>query len=190
MSLIEFVEKLRNQKLKHLYRNGDVLILGFGDEHFVKDKNDKICKACMFRLYIHCTWRVVRVAKKEILFAKEDIYKPIQDDINEFDWETIGESLFDEKSNKWFKEEQDVYIREVQVTEFCDIKLYFSNGDILESFLDISLDVECWSCFYGYGAKEYKGITVKGKTNFNNYKEDWSNETINCTQKNILELYK
>ena len=146
MSLKEVLYELNGKQLNYISRAANMLCMGFGEICLIKDKRGREYEVSKFRIHVQCTWRMVSLKKGEILFARDDTYEPKKNDINkeDFDWDKKDGNLFDEKSNKWFKEEQDIYVMDVQITEINDIKLYFSNGDIFECFIDVSSEVECW----------------------------------------------
>jgi len=91
-------------------------------------------------------WRIINKEKMEILLASSDFYSPSKnaDKFSSFDWETQGNNLFDEKSQKWLRQESPIYIREYKINIWGDLLLVFTNNDRLEIFISSSNDTEGW----------------------------------------------
>lgn len=63
-----------------------------------------------------------------------------------FDWDVQGNNLFDEKVKKIFSS-VDINVDYVSVSVNNDLKVGFSNSLILETFINVSSEIECWRFF-------------------------------------------
>lgn len=153
------IRKLCNKNLEYISRASSMLCLGFGKRivtnNYVMEEKLEVCE---YRLHIQCSWRVINDLKKQILFGNYDIFEPKQDDeyYENFNWDKKNNNLFDQKSESWIKYGKDILVTEIEVNELNDLRIYFSNGDVLETFIAGTNNNECWrfiECDSMQGAK-------------------------------------
>lgn len=163
MEWISYIEQLKNQKLNYINRTVDMLCLGFGENYIQKDREGREYNVCEFRFHIQCTWRMINCVNGKIAFAKEDIFEPKQKNLEEnFEWDKKGNNLFDKKSEQWFQNWKEIYLEKILINERNDCKVYFSNGYILEIFIDSSSDVECWRFIESCPNRNKKHFVITG----------------------------
>ena len=151
------MRKIKNTELKNIGRASNLVWLIFSDD---REPNRE------YALHIQCPWRICD-EKQYILLASDDIYQPnsSMERSEDFDWDSFGNSLFDEKIHLLFPEEERIFVKQISFSRRNDFKIVFSNNLILEAFIDTSLkDSECWR-FFERGNKD-KHLVV-----FGNYKE-------------------
>lgn len=149
MDKIEYLNQIVNEKLQYIGRTVSMLCLGFGKLIKKTDKNGRTYENYMYEIHIQCSWRLINYDKKKIIFAREDIFEPMNEEQynDDFDWEEKDSNLFDKKSNMWFKSMDTIYVKEIVINEINDLKIMLSNGDVLEAFIDITNGDECWRFF-------------------------------------------
>lgn len=104
---------------------------------------------------------------KEVLITDTDKYQPISENENfdwdDFDWDVQGNNLFDKWCNEFNKDLLDnIIIESVEINDFGDLKICFSNSVILTVFIDTTSDDECWRLFVWHGEEKHLVITGKG----------------------------
>lgn len=164
MEIEEYLKILVDKPLINIGRASNMLWLGFGVLIRTVDyKGNDILKSSI-SLHVQSTWRVINRGKKLIQFASSDIYTPNSnlEWSNDFDWDIQGINLFDEKSKKWFSNNQDVFVKEYRVNDGGDLQLLFSNEDVLEIFINVSDDSECWRLFEYNSSREHLVVTGQG----------------------------
>ncbi len=94
---------------------------------------------------IQTDWRIIN-NKGKVEVGSYDIYLPNTKvkDFDTFEWDVQGQNLFDEKSQKWLKKNSEIRIKEYDVNELGDLKLFFDNGDRLEVISNCSGESEIW----------------------------------------------
>ncbi|MBE6870646.1 MAG: hypothetical protein E7491_01695 [Ruminococcaceae bacterium] len=129
----------------------DMGTIGFGEKHETIDyKGQKVMKA-EYALHLQTPWRIVDEKTSEIIVASYDMYVPRSDSeyteySEEFDWDIQGNNLYDEICEKLRKEE--VYVEKVFLSKQNDIKIWFSNQTVLETFTNHSDNKgETWRFF-------------------------------------------
>ena len=102
-----------------------------------------------YALHIQCPWRLRRMDNDEIVFASDDIYRPIneQEWNDEFEWDMLGNSVFDIVSKQWHAKCGQAAITHVEISASGDLAMQLSNGDVLEIFINTTADTECWRLF-------------------------------------------
>ncbi len=142
-----YINNLKNQNLVYICRAASMLCLGFGEKMLINIGGKQI-DVCKYRVHIQCSWRVINPSHK-ILLAQNDIFEPKQNEeyTDDFDWDMKNNNLFDEKSKLWFDSLTNPYVIKVQIDYISDLIIEFSNGDILQTFIDASNDNECWRFF-------------------------------------------
>lgn len=130
-----------------------MLCLGFGEKITI-DRNKQQIEVCKYRLHIQCPWRIVNPEKKQISLACYDIYEPTKEeqeteefDWQVFNWDSFGKNLFDQKAASWFDMIVNPKVGDICIDEWNDLKITFSSGDILETFIASSFEAENWRLF-------------------------------------------
>lgn len=135
---------LKGQKLNIIGRASNLFWIGFGEMVKVPQGKTGFKETSEYGLNVQCMWRLKQ--NGTILVANMDVYTPKSDtmDIEVFNWEEKGSNLFDLKVQGLSKNLGEVYVVKVEATATGDIKLTFTNNWILEIFVDVSDDNECW----------------------------------------------
>lgn len=146
ISINQYLEQLISQPVGTIGRASNMLWLGIGEEIRVLDRKGSGIKKNTFMLHVQSAWRIVNKEDHEIRLASSDFYSPSEKTSfeKEFDWEPIGNSLFDEKSQDWLKTVNGIYIKEYKINRWGDLLLIFSNGERLEIFVISSDNTESW----------------------------------------------
>lgn len=132
-------------KFYRITRASDMLCLEIGNEIEYKSS----CKCGQHRLigqytfHIQCPWRI---NNEKLMLGSRDIYTPgSKIDYEEFNWEIVGSSRFDEKvyelNNKW---KGTLVVKNIKVSKLGDIKITFENGIVFETFIATSDKDEEW----------------------------------------------
>lgn len=142
----------------------NMMCLGFGNWISTMDYKGNKDINCSIYLHVQSSWRVANREEKVIHFASIDIYTPNSslEWSNEFDWDIQGANLFDEKSKEWFKNNQDIYVKEYRINRWGDLILLFSNKDSLEIFVNASDNSECWRLFEYESTNDHFVVTGQG----------------------------
>lgn len=165
-SIKDILDMLIGQRVSAIWRTSWILRLGIGDIAEDADKEVTAMKTSAFTLEVQSAWRIVNEKKGKILLASSDVFSPRSNAENEegfdwnlFQWDILGNNLFDEKSKLWF-EETPRHITGYKRNIWGDLWIYFSDGDCLEIFIDTSEDIKCWilSEFQKKEKLEYTGI--------------------------------
>ncbi|MDR3258323.1 MAG: hypothetical protein LBT51_01750 [Fusobacteriaceae bacterium] len=119
---------------------------------FINSKGKEVKKS-IYQIRLKYPWRMVNLKTKSILFASNDIYEPNSITrpklklYESFDWQQKGNNLFDEKLGKWKLKNKKIYIDEITVNLFGDLRIKFSNNNVFETFTDTETDIEIWRLF-------------------------------------------
>lgn len=145
----QYLDRIIGKPICAIGRVSNMLWIGIGEKIKVVNQKGREVEKSMYALHIQCQWRIINRAKKEILLASSDIYSPRtdMDSQNDFDWDSQGNNLFDEKSQRWLKEKKPIYIKKYKIDQWGDLVLFFSNGERLQTFNSASDDTECWRLF-------------------------------------------
>ena len=149
IAIYEYINRIVGQPICSIGRVSNMLWIGIGENFKTINRRGREIEKSTYALHIQCQWRIVNKVKKEILFASADIYSPRKDiDCqNVFNWETQGNNLFDEKSQRWLKGETPICIKKYKINQWGDLELFFSNDERLQTFNTASDDSECWRLF-------------------------------------------
>lgn len=160
---MDFVDILIGQPITKMGRTSNLCWIFFGKLIIEKNILGREVEKGEFSLHLQCPWKIIDTTDCEIKLASGDMYEPSASiEWNEsFDWEEQGNNLFDEKVKGLFKEENQVYVKNVTVLRNGDMKILFSNKFMLECFVDISTYQECWR-FFKHGEKKHLVIFGNG----------------------------
>lgn len=127
----EFPKILVGKSLKKIGRCANLAWFIFGAEE-------------SFSIHVQCPWRLI--SNNNVLIASNDIYVPKDLTYSEdFNWDSIGATLFDKKAEKFNAEEKRV-VKLVDINALGDILMLFDNIK-LETFVDNSSREEQWRFF-------------------------------------------
>ena len=101
-----------------------------------------------FALDLDCPWRI-RNSRGDIELGSADMFAPASshESDEDFDWDVQGNNLFDEKAKQLFHQRTQITVIAAALSRNCDLTITFSNGLILESFVNASSRQECWRLF-------------------------------------------
>ena len=182
--ILEELSCLNGQKLNAAYRAATMGTFGFGEtrkeERNRRDKDGnnitKIIDVSKYALHIQIPFRFVR--NNKIIHASWDMFEPTAEvrESADFDWkdynnsgyDIVGNNRYDENGSKIFAEE-DFIVSNVEVTNLYDLKIFFTNGCVLETFvnattfIDVTDPSELWRFFEtGNLEKEHLVILLNG----------------------------
>lgn len=142
------ISVLERKQFLSIGRASDLLWIKFGERAMDQKAEAGGMKRREYALDIQCPWRIKDKSNSGIILASYDIYEPnSQIEWNEsFDWDVQGNNLFDEKVKKIFSS-VDINVDYVSVSVNNDLTVGFSNGLILETFINVSSEIECWRFF-------------------------------------------
>lgn len=160
---MDFINVLLNQPILKVGRACNLYWMLFGNSFKEKNASGKEVEKGEYSLHLQCPWRIRNTIDSKIKLASGDIYEPssnVKWD-EEFDWDIQGNNLFDEKVEYLFPKDKVIFVESVSVLESGDLEIVFSNKLILECFIAISINEECWR-FFKHGNK--KCMVVYGNT--------------------------
>lgn len=101
-----------------------------------------------FALDLDCPWRI-RNRAGGIELGSADMFTPASSHEfdEDFDWDVQGNNLFDKKAKRLFPQSTQIAVIAAVLSRNCDLTITFSNGLILESFVNASSQQECWRLF-------------------------------------------
>jgi len=120
-------------------------------------------------IHVQSSYRVTMGCK--IILASADIYQPNsvhlanQDFVfSDFDWTIFGENRFDETVQSKILPilDDDFVVKDIELSNFGDLKIIFKNGYHLEVYLDTSGEEECWRFLNTQDADIYLIVTGVG----------------------------
>jgi hypothetical protein len=117
----------------------------FGDTLNTVNYQGEPTQKTKYSLHVQCPWRI-KNAQQQIILAAQDIFAPSSSIpwTEAFDWDVQGNNLFDEKAEKWLRDNEGIAIVSCVLSPGSDLALTFSNDDVLEIFVATSTDDECW----------------------------------------------
>lgn len=103
--------------------------------------------------------------QEEILITDTDKYLPASPEIDydTFNWDVQGNNLLDKWCEEFNKNLSDkIIIDSVEINNFGDLTVYFSNFITLTVYAGMASDEECWRFFEWNGKEEHLVITGRG----------------------------
>lgn len=171
----ESLKKLSGEKLRAVMRAGSMADFGFGDyvekQAHRYDENRKLVPVNVsvprLALHVDCCFRMTLGEK--IVLSKGDVFQPSTQTENGadfswegFEWDVHGNNRFDEIAPTVLDEEaNDFIVEKITVSKWGDLKIVFSNGFVLETFIDSSGLEECWR-FFEAGAENHLIVNGQG----------------------------
>lgn len=102
---------------------------------------------------------------EEVLITDMDKYQPISPmtENEDFNWDVQGNNLLDKWCDEFNKYLSDkIIINSIEINNFGDLKICFSNSITLTVFVDTTSDDECWRFFVWRGTERHLVITGRG----------------------------
>lgn len=146
--ITSYLSELIGKKLHSAGRASNLFWLGLGETTTVI-RRGKTEESAECYLHIQCSWRIVQHNK--ILIASRDFYSPrsdyIDDDEN-FEWDVIGNNLFDERMKTFIQSaKKRLVVEKIESDEIGGLKVFLSDSYVLEVFPDSSQNDEFWRFF-------------------------------------------
>lgn len=137
---------LKDQKLQRFGRASNMVWLHFGKTYETTNKLNMKVQKSEYALHVQCPWRIINNNSGEIFVGSNDIYEQsgIANKNKNADWETQGNSLFDEKVSELCVTESDFRVSKVRISRTRDLTITFSNNYQFQCFANSSSDVEYW----------------------------------------------
>lgn len=140
------IKQIEGKQLQDIGRAIDIIWLAIG-ENIERMIANKMRLRSTYAIHLSCACRLIG-ADREILFAGDDKYCPIQKEPYDenFNWDVQGNNLFDHKAKNWFLSNKPIFISSVEMSRLGDLKIFFGNGHLLEAFVSYS-EEESWRFF-------------------------------------------
>jgi hypothetical protein len=137
------IGKLIGLNLRYAGRASNLFWLGFGEMISVT-RRGKTEELAEYALNIQCSWRITKDNK--ILVGSRDFYSPRtgwNEENDDFDWDVQGNNRFDERIESFIENAKEhVTVERVEPDEVGGLKIFLSQGYLLEVFPDTSEDDE------------------------------------------------
>lgn len=137
------IGKLIGLNLRYAGRASNLFWLGFGEMISVT-RRGKTEELAEYAIDIQCSWRITKDNK--ILVGSRDFYSPrsgwnVEND--DFDWDVQGNNRFDEQIESFIENAKEhVAVERIEPDEVGGLKIFLSQGYLLEVFPDTSEDDE------------------------------------------------
>jgi hypothetical protein len=129
------LQALIGQPISDCWRATNMQIFEFGPRRQITNRRGEEIEVCELRLHIQCRWRFVSPTR--ILFARDDLNYPADDEIpiEEFDWDK-QDSVLDEKQRAWFGDHRATppTVQRVEGDRYGGFRIELSGGFALECF--------------------------------------------------------
>ena len=137
------IGKLIGLNLRYAGRASNLFWLGLGEMISVT-RRGKTEELAEYALNIQCSWRITKDNK--ILVGSRDFYSPRtgwNEENDDFDWDVQGNNRFDERIESFIENAKEhVTVERVEPDEVGGLKIFLSQGYLLEVFPDTSEDDE------------------------------------------------
>ena len=135
--------KIKNKPMFNIGRAADLLWIHFGQSIIVKNHRGFEVEKGDYAIHVQCPWRFIQDYK--LILGSGDVYIPregISD--SEFDWNTFGMSIFDEKLKMIKSKNTPIVVEDVSIDEVGTLKIIFERGLVFETLPNSSVTVEYW----------------------------------------------
>ncbi len=122
----KYIDDLVDMKVIKIYRFLDMLCIQFSNGI------DK------YALHIQSSWKIVDTNRKIIIAAHIDVFSEISQP------DEKKETIFDKKMYEQRPIIENLKVIACNMNSVGDLKIDFSNGYVLEIFIDTSQEEECW----------------------------------------------
>lgn len=137
------IGQLIGLNLRYAGRASNLFWLGFGEMISVT-RRGKTEELAEYALNIQCSWRINKDNK--ILVGSRDFYSPRtgwNEENDDFDWDVQGNNRFDERIESFIENAKEhVTVERVEPDKVGGLKIFLSQGYLLEVFPDTSEDDE------------------------------------------------
>ncbi len=116
-----------------------------------------------YALHLQTFFRICN--DERILITDMDKYQQISPagENEDANWDIQGNNLFDKWCNEFNNQlSNNVVIKSVEINDFGDLRIIFSNSLVLSVFVDTTSDDECWRFFVWHGKERHLVVTGKG----------------------------
>ncbi len=162
--IIRQLSIIKNEPFRYIGRACNLAWLGFGKDVISKDYKGEERKTAQYALHIQCPFRISRGGMK--VLASGDMYEPnsTTEWTEDFDWDIAGANLYDEKASLLTEKlsHNNITAVNIESNEMGDVKIYLSDGYVIEIFTNNSSETEEWRFFETGIEKEHFVITGKG----------------------------
>ena len=134
-SLEEMKEKMIGLKLNDIGRCAAMTWMCFSD-------NEEIIGNDYYSLHLQCPWRMIQ--KNTIVLSDKDMNTYVSG-MDFKRWDDKEENMFD-KNSKVLQKEGNYYIENIDMTEYNDLIISFTNDLVLEAYA-FNLNGENWRVF-------------------------------------------
>ena len=137
------LDKLVGLNLRYAGRASNLFWLGFGEKILVtrRGKREEVAE---YALHIQCSWRIAKGNK--IVVGSRDFYSPrtgLENENGHFEWDVQGNNRFDERIESIIEDiDENTIVERVDSDEVGGLKIFLSQGYLLEVFPDTSEDDE------------------------------------------------
>ena len=147
--MAEKLKFLKNKRVRYIGRAGNLLWIGIGEDVSNIDYKGRKRVFAKFSLHIQCPFRILLNTK--IIIGNNDIYEPNTEKIplENFNWESYGDSLFDKQLEKIASElyTNDVKVIDINLSLIGDLQIILSNNLCIETFINGTSNSEMWRFF-------------------------------------------
>ncbi|MDC7722602.1 hypothetical protein [Priestia megaterium] len=163
------LDKLVGLNLRYAGRASNLFWLGFGEKILVtrREKKEEVAE---YALHIQCSWRIAKGYK--IVVGSRDFYSPrtgLENENEHFEWDIQGNNRFDERIESLIKDiNEQMIVERVESDEVGGLKIFLSQGYLLEVFPDTSEDdeySEFWRLFNRKEDSPHFVVTGNGTKN-------------------------
>lgn len=142
----QYLDRILNKQICAIGRAANMLWLGIGEKAMIVNRRGEEVEKSTYSLHVQSTWRIVDNEKKEILLASSDFYSPYDEtkSYEDFDWDVIGNNLFDRKAPLWLQKVMPISIIKYEISRWGDLLIILSNRQKIEIYVNASDDTECW----------------------------------------------
>ena len=160
----EYIEILSGETLRDIGRACDMLWLSFGKTIKIINRKGVAVLKGTYALHVQCPWRMVDQNSNTILFTSSDIYLPNSKlEMNsEFDWDMQGNNRFDEKVVSWKEDNKSIVVSNITVNAMGDLNIVLNNRNVVEIFVNKSVNKECWRFFESGTKKQHMVVNGDG----------------------------
>ena len=163
------LDKLVGLNLRYAGRASNLFWLGFGEKILVtrRGKREEVAE---YALHIQCSWRIAKGNK--IVVGSRDFYSPrtgLENENGHFEWDVQGNNRFDERIESIIEDiDENTIVERVDSDEVGGLKIFLSQGYLLEVFPDTSEDdeySEFWRLFKRKEDSSHFVVTGNGLKN-------------------------
>ena len=145
----ETLSKILNEPIRNIRRAAATGMIDFGQDKISKDSHGRERILTQYALHLQCAFRIIDSDK--VIVANLDMFEPNSKTkwSENFDWDVFGANLYDEKCQLLVRELEDtsIIVTAVKASCFGDLKIFLSNGYVIEVMNNLSCNEEIWRFF-------------------------------------------